>query len=94
MWLPQSNDVAFDLGRTMMRMSLRNYLAVVPAVPSDSESCFQAIDEMIDRYSIHPRRVYLVGVEAGGENAFYQLGVSKPKIICWCCFGKWSISFQ
>ena len=61
-WLPQSNDTAFDLGRTMMRMSLRNYLAVVPDVPSDSESCFQAIDAMVDRYSVHPRRVYLVGV--------------------------------
>ena len=77
-WLPQSNDVAFDLGRTMMRMSLRNYLAVVPAVPSDSESCFQAINEMVDRYSIHPRRVYLVGVEAGGENAF-RFACQNPK---------------
>lgn len=77
-WLPQSNDVAFDLGRTMMRMSLRNYLAVVPAVPSDSESCFQAIDEMVDRYSIHPRRVYLVGIEAGGENAF-RLACQNPE---------------
>lgn len=77
-WLPQSNDVAFDLGRTMMRMSLRNYLAVVPAVPSDSESCFQAINEMVDQYSIHPRRVYLVGVEAGGENAF-RFACQNPK---------------
>ena len=69
-WLPQSDDASFDLGRTMMRMSLRNYLAVVPAVPSDSESCFSAIDTMIDRYSVHRQRVYLVGVGAGGENAF------------------------
>ena len=77
-WLPQSNDAAFDLGRTMMRMSLRNYLAVVPYVPSDSESCFQAIDAMVDRYSVHPRRVYLVGVEAGGVNAF-RLACQNPE---------------
>jgi len=61
-----------------MRMSLRNYLAVVPAVPSDSESCFQAINEMVDRYSIHSRRVYLVGVGAGGENAF-RFACQNPK---------------
>ncbi|MBT6459061.1 MAG: hypothetical protein HOK57_04480, partial [Planctomycetaceae bacterium] len=60
-WLPQSGDTDFDLGRTMMRMSLRNYLAVLPAVPSDSESCFQAIDGMMSRYSVHSRRVYLIG---------------------------------
>ena len=77
-WLPQSNDAAFDLGRTMMRMSLRNYLAVVPDVPSDSESCFQAIDAMVDRYSVHPRRVYLVGVESGGVNAF-RLACQNPE---------------
>ena len=77
-WLPQSNDAAFDLGSTMMRMSLRNYLAVVPAVPSDSESCFHAIDAMVDRYSVHPRRVYLVGVEAGGVNAF-RLACQNPE---------------
>ena len=77
-WLPQSNDAAFDLGRTMMRMSLRNYLAVVPDVPSESESCFQAIDAMVDRYSVHPRRVYLVGVEAGGVNAF-RLACQNPE---------------
>ena len=77
-WLPQSNDAAFDLGRTMMRMSLRNYLAVVPDVPSDFESCFQAIDAMVDRYSVHPRRVYLVGVEAGGVDAF-RLACQNPE---------------
>ena len=77
-WLPQSNDAAFDLGRTMMRMSLRNYLAVVPAVPPDSESCFQAIDAMVDRYSVHPRRVYLVGIESGGINAF-RLACQNPE---------------
>ena len=59
-WLPESTDTSFDLGRTMMRMSLRNYLAVLPAVPSDSESCFQAIDTMVDRYSVHHRRVCLI----------------------------------
>ena len=77
-WLPQSNDAAFDLGRTMMRMSLRNYLAVVPDVPSDSESCFQAIDAMVDRYSVHPRRVYLVGIESGGIDAF-RLACQNPE---------------
>ena len=69
-WLPQSGDTHFDLGRTMMRMSLRNYLAVLPAVPSDSESCFQAIDGMMSRYCVHSRGVYIIGVGAGGENAF------------------------
>jgi len=77
-WLPQSADTSFDLGRTMMRMSLRNYLAVLPAVPSDSESCFQAIDAMVDRYSVHHRRVYLIGVGAGGENAF-RLACQNPE---------------
>ena len=69
-WLPQSGGTDFDLGRTMMRMSLRNYLAVQPVDPSDSESCFQAIYGMMNRYSVHSRRVYLIGIGAGGENAF------------------------
>ena len=69
-WLPQSDDAHFDLGRTMMRMSLRNYIAVVPAVTSDLESCFEAIDGIMSQYSVHSRRIYLIGVEEGGENAF------------------------
>ena len=56
----------------MKRLSLRNYLAVIPAFASHTgdEPLWEAIDRMRDRASVHPRRVYLVGQGAGGSDAF------------------------
>ena len=68
---------SFDLGRTMMRMSLRNYLAVVPTVPSDSESCFLQ-STTIDRYVFTPTSLSC-WCWCSGENAFRF--VSKSRII-------------
>lgn len=68
-WLPDSRDERFDLGRTMSRLSLRNYLAV-RAGGTSPEAYWAAIERMTDRYSVHPRRVYLVGVGDGGGAAF------------------------
>ena len=58
----------FDLGRTMARLSLRNYVAVEPA--SGETAMWRAIDRVWDRLSIHPRRIWLVGHAAGGTTAF------------------------
>ena len=61
----------FDLGRAMCRTSLRNYVAVEPAAGADAEArAWRAIDRVRDRWSIHPRRVYLVGRGRGGTDAF------------------------
>jgi len=68
-WLPDSCDERFDLGRVMSRLSLRNYLAV-RASGVTPEACWAAIERMTDRYSVHPRRIYLVGAGDGGAAAF------------------------
>jgi phospholipase/carboxylesterase len=68
-WLPDSSDDRFDLGRVMARLSLRNYLAV-RAGGATPETCWAAIERMTDRYSVHPRRIYLVGEGDGGAAAF------------------------
>jgi phospholipase/carboxylesterase len=68
-WLPDSRDERFDLGRTMSRLSLRNYLAV-RASGTSVEACWAAIERMSDRYSVHPQRIHLVGAGDGGEAAF------------------------
>lgn len=61
----------FDLGRTMARTSLRNFLAVHPAPGGDPETrVWKAIDRVRDRWSIHPRRIYLAGQGSGGSDAF------------------------
>lgn len=61
----------FDLGRTMARTSLRNFLAVHPAPGGDPESrVWRAIDRVRDRWSVHPRRIYLAGQGSGGSEAF------------------------
>ncbi|NDH94260.1 MAG: efflux RND transporter permease subunit, partial [Planctomycetia bacterium] len=65
-WLPDSRDDRFDLGRVMSRLSLRNYLAV-RASGTTPETCWAAIERMTDRYSVHPRRIYLVGEGDGGD---------------------------
>jgi phospholipase/carboxylesterase len=58
----------FDLGRAMIRLSLRNYVAVQPA--RGGTAIWRAIDRVQDRLSIHPRRIWLVGHGAGGTEAF------------------------
>lgn len=67
-WLPDRSR-PFDLGRAMRRLSLRNYLAVVPHRTGD-DAVWEAIERVSDRASVHPRRVYLVGQGAGGSAAF------------------------
>ncbi|MFM8378281.1 MAG: alpha/beta hydrolase [Planctomycetia bacterium] len=70
-WLPDRSQ-PFDLGRAMKRLSLRNFVAVVPDVDerSGDEPLWDAIDRVCERISIHPRRIYLVGQGAGGSDAF------------------------
>jgi pimeloyl-ACP methyl ester carboxylesterase len=59
---------SFDLGRAMIRLSLRNFVAVQPV--RGATSCWRAIDRVIDRLSIHHRRIWLIGHRAGGTEAF------------------------
>lgn len=86
-WLTRPNDPQFDLGRTMQRLSLRNYLAVRPCCSADSDqfdatdpwdSIWQAIEGMCDRTSVHPRRIFLIGVGDGGTEAF-RLACRHPR---------------
>lgn len=58
----------FDLGRAMVRLSLRNFVAVQPG--RGDASCWRAIDRVTERLSIHPRRIWVVGHRAGGTEAF------------------------
>jgi len=66
-WLPDPAR-RFDLGRAMIRLSLRNYVAVQPA--RGGAATWRAIDRVRDRLSIHPLRIWLVGHAAGGTEAF------------------------
>jgi phospholipase/carboxylesterase len=73
-WLPGA--AAFDLGRVMARTSLRNFVAVQPAAADTSvapggvaAAVWRAIDDVRERFSIHPDRVYLVGQGRGGTEA-------------------------
>jgi len=70
-WLPEPTR-PFDLGRAMRRLSLRNFLAIVPASDphAGDEPLWDAIERIRDRASVHPRRIYLVGQGAGGSEAF------------------------
>lgn len=70
-WLPERSQ-PFDLCRAMRRMSLRNFIAVVPDVDPEGsdEPIWDAIDRVSDRISIHRRRIYLVGQGVGGTDAF------------------------
>jgi pimeloyl-ACP methyl ester carboxylesterase len=54
----------------MARLSLRNYLAVQADLAGGAEGCFQAVEQMVDRYSVHSRRIYLIGTGDGGTAAF------------------------
>jgi predicted esterase len=65
-WLTDPNS-KFDLGRAMVRLSLRNYVAVQPT--RSGAAMWRAIDRVRDRLSIHPRRIWLVGHAAGGTEA-------------------------
>jgi phospholipase/carboxylesterase len=72
-WLPDAADAGFDLGRTMTRLSLRNFVAVQPAAAGAEdreEAVWRAIDGTRERASIHDRRIFLVGHGRGGTEAF------------------------
>jgi pimeloyl-ACP methyl ester carboxylesterase len=72
-WLPDRLETAatFDLGRVMARVSLRNFVAVEAAAGIDREAAvWRAVDAVRRQLAIHPRRTYLVGVGAGGTEAF------------------------
>lgn len=69
-WLPEAGR-SFDLGRAMSRMSLRNYVAIEAdsdAADAD-EAVWQAVDRATESSSIHPQRIFLVGVGQGGTTA-------------------------
>lgn len=66
-WLDDSAK-SFDLGRAMVRLSLRNFVAVQPA--HGDTAVWRAIDRVTDRLSIHARRIWLVGHRGGGTEAF------------------------
>lgn len=70
-WLPERSH-PFDLCRAMKRLSLRNFVAIVPDVDphGSDEPLWDAIERVSDRISIHPRRIYLVGQGTGGTEAF------------------------
>lgn len=71
-WLP--GEEAFDLGRMMNRVSLRNFVAVQAAAAAagddPADPVWDAIDRACGRLSVHPQRIYLVGQGAGGQAAF------------------------
>lgn len=72
-WLPEQPEAAatFDIGRVMARVSLRNFVAVETTAGADRESVvWRAVDGVRRQLAIHPRRTYLVGVGAGGTEAF------------------------
>jgi phospholipase/carboxylesterase len=79
-WLPDDGESGrrrFDLGRIMTRVSLRNFVAIQPTRSpqdppgqADEEFVFRSIDRVCERFSIHRRRIFLVGGGAGGSEAF------------------------
>lgn len=85
-WLPDPDQgEAFNLGRVMARISLRNFVAVTPSVDGDAgdpdsveRSVWRAIDRVSDRVAIHPDRVFLIGVGVGGSTAF-RIGCRHPE---------------
>lgn len=79
-WLPETGEKPhrrFDLGRTMQRVSLRNFVAVQP-VASAAEYrslgvdgvLWRAIDRVRRRVSVSRQRMFLVGSGAAGTDAF------------------------
>ena len=86
-WLPETQQAAarrkaFDLGKVMQRVSLRNFVAVQPVIgPHESsaaglpttgldEAVWRSIERVRDRIAIHPDRIFLVGQGGGGSHAF------------------------
>ena len=67
-WLSDPLGAPIDLGRCMARVSLRNFVAVEAA--GGATAVCQAVDRVTDRLSIHPRRIWLVGQDAAGTEAF------------------------
>lgn len=81
-WLPETMHAstrkkAFDLGKVMQRVSLRNFVAIQPVIGAEEsravaldEAVWRSIERVRDRIAIHPDRVFLVGQGEGGSNAF------------------------
>ncbi|MEI6636407.1 MAG: alpha/beta fold hydrolase, partial [Planctomycetota bacterium] len=67
-WITDPLAGAFDLGRVMAGVSLRNFVAVQAA--GGATAVWRAVDRVRDRLSIHPRRIWLVGQSTGGTEAF------------------------
>lgn len=70
-WLPDPavRPTSFDLARVMARVSLRNFVAVGIASSADREAAvWRAVDGVRRQIAVHPRRIYLVGVNAGGTD--------------------------
>jgi pimeloyl-ACP methyl ester carboxylesterase len=66
-WLADPAE-SFDLGRAMVRLSLRNFVGIQPA--RGDTAVWRAIDRVSNRFSIHSKRIWLVGHRAGGTEAF------------------------
>ena len=89
-WLPESTHTsprkkAFELGKVMQRVSLRNFVAVQPVIgPEESsavaldEAVWRSIERVRDRIAIHPNRIFLVGQGEGGSDAF-RLACRHPR---------------
>jgi phospholipase/carboxylesterase len=81
-WLPGGAPVsarhkAFDLGRVMKRVSLRNFVAIEPVIAATEspamgldDAVWRSIERVRDRIAIHPQRIFLVGQGRGGSDAF------------------------
>jgi pimeloyl-ACP methyl ester carboxylesterase len=74
-WVADPTDRAFDLARVMVRLSLRNFVAVQAS--GGETAVWRAIDTVRDRLSIHPRRIWLIGQGGGGTEAF-RIGCRHP----------------
>jgi pimeloyl-ACP methyl ester carboxylesterase len=69
-WIPDATR-PFDLGTTMGRLSLRNYVAVeMPAAPADADQAmWDAVDRASASANIHSQRIFLCGAGQGGTMA-------------------------
>jgi phospholipase/carboxylesterase len=75
-WLPDASRPAdrnrFDLGRVMGRLSLRNFVAVEPSTVSGDpdHAIWESVEWASSVASVHPTRIFLIGVGTGGTTAF------------------------
>lgn len=75
-WLPgatgRGDPNRFDLGRVMSRLSLRNFVAVesTAAAGDPDHAIWESVEWASSVASVHPGRVFLVGVGTGGTAAF------------------------